>query len=485
MEAKQKIIRCVQLLFLSFFFFFLSCAVNPVTGKKELMLVSTDQELAIGKNTDQQVIKQYGIYPDEKLQAYLTKIGRKIAPYTHRPNLPYSFKVVDSDVINAFAVPGGYVYFTRGIFAYLNDEAELAGVLGHEMGHVNARHSAKQMSRAQLTQVGLGVGSILSETFRKYAGIANAGVQLMFLKFSRDDERQADELGVEYATKSGYDAKHMAEFFHTLDRMRPKDGSALPGWLSTHPDPKNRFTDVKKETETWQKKMPVKKFAINRNEYLRKIDGLVFGPDPRQGFVENQIFYHPTLKFQFPVPSNWLVNNLPAQVQMFPKSQEAAIIFSLTGQHNLNNAVSGFIQEAGANVIQKRNATVHRYPGRELETIIVSNQDTLHLLSYFIQKENRVYVFHGLTARDKFAGYRNLFKNTMTRFNNVTDRRILSRKPDRIKIFTAGKNGSVKTILLSAGVKSGDLEKTALLNGLELSDQVTKGTLLKMVIKGS
>ena len=301
MNGRKSVAVLFKWVFFSLFLVFLSCAINPVTGKKELMLVSTDQELAIGKETDQQVTNQYGIYPDKKLQAYLTSIGQKMAPYTHRPDLPYSFKVVDSDVINAFAVPGGYVYFTRGIFAYLNDEAELAGVLGHEMGHINARHSAKQMSRAQITQFGLGIGAILSETVRKYAGIADAGVQLMFLKFSRDNERQADDLGVEYSSKVGYDAGRMAEFFHTLDRMRPQDGTGLPGWLSTHPDPKNRFTDVKKDAETWQQKYPAKKFVVNRNIYLRKIDGLVFGPDPRQGFVENSIFYHPALKFQFPV----------------------------------------------------------------------------------------------------------------------------------------------------------------------------------------
>ncbi len=163
-------------------FMIISCAVNPVTGKREFMLVSTEREIAIGKETDLQVVEQYGIYPDQELQDYLTELGQKMVPYSHRPELAFSFKVVDSDVINAFAVPGGYVYFTRGILAYMYDEAELAGVLGHEIGHITARHSAKQMSQAQVFQIGFGVGGILSEKFRKYADFAGFGVQLMFLK---------------------------------------------------------------------------------------------------------------------------------------------------------------------------------------------------------------------------------------------------------------------------------------------------------------
>ena len=202
------------------------CAVNPVTGKSELMLVSREQEIAMGQESDASVVATYGVYDDPEIQTFIEEKGQAMARISHRPDLPYEFKVLDSPVINAFAVPGGYVYFTRGILAYLNNEAEFAGVLGHEIGHITARHSAKQVSRAQLAQLGLGIGSIISQDFAQYANIASAGLGLVFMKFGRDAERQSDDLGVEYSTDIGYNSYEMANFFRTLDRMSPDDGGA-------------------------------------------------------------------------------------------------------------------------------------------------------------------------------------------------------------------------------------------------------------------
>lgn len=152
----------------------LSCATNPVSGKQELMLLSETDEINLGRETDGQVVKQYGIYEDPKLTAYLNGICERLGKISHRPQLTYHFRIVDATVVNAFAVPGGYVYFTRGILASLNNEAELAGVMGQEIGHITARHSAQQYSRAQLAQIGLGVEAILVDS--TIAGLAQAGV---------------------------------------------------------------------------------------------------------------------------------------------------------------------------------------------------------------------------------------------------------------------------------------------------------------------
>ena len=184
--------------------FILSCAVNPVTGKREFMLLSEADEIKLGQQSDPSIVQMYGVYDDEKMQKYLDDLGSKMVAVSHRSNLKFDFKLMDSPVINAFAVPGGYVYITRGIMAYMNSEAELAGVVGHEIGHVTARHSAKQYSNAQVAQLGLGLGSVLAPEFAGYAGLAAQGIGLLFLRFSRDHERQSDDLGVEYATKVGY-----------------------------------------------------------------------------------------------------------------------------------------------------------------------------------------------------------------------------------------------------------------------------------------
>src|SRR5690606_18027849 len=179
------------------------CAKNPVTGKSELMLLSKDQEIAMGQQSDPEITAYFGVYEDARLQKFIEEKGKQMAAISHRPDLPYTFKIVDSPVVNAFAVPGGYIYFTRGIMAHFNNEAEFAGVLGHEIGHVTARHSAKQYSNAMLGQIGLVAGAILSPEFAQFADVASTGLQLLFLKFGRDAESQSDKLGVEYSTKIG------------------------------------------------------------------------------------------------------------------------------------------------------------------------------------------------------------------------------------------------------------------------------------------
>jgi len=184
------------------------------------------QEIALGAQSDPQIVAVYGLYNDTEIQTFIQQKGKAMAAISHRPDLNYEFKVLDSPVINAFAVPGGYVYFTRGILAHFNNEAEFAGVLGHEIGHITARHSAKQQSNAQLAQVLFIGGMIASESFRNFAQPINQGMGLLFLKFGRDDESQSDKLGAEYSTKIGYDAHQMANFFGTLKKMREQSGQS-------------------------------------------------------------------------------------------------------------------------------------------------------------------------------------------------------------------------------------------------------------------
>ena len=204
-----------------------SCAVNPVTGKKQVVLMSEAQEIQMGKEADPQIVAEYGLYENKELQDFINSKGKQMAAISHRPNLEYSFKIVDSEVVNAFAVPGGYVYFTRGIMANFNNEAEFAGVLGHEIGHITARHSVAQQTKSTLGQVGLLAGMVISPTLAKFGQQASQGLGLLFLKFGRDAERQSDELGVEYATKIKYDANEMANFFGTLERLSASNENQL------------------------------------------------------------------------------------------------------------------------------------------------------------------------------------------------------------------------------------------------------------------
>ena len=339
-----------------------SCAVNPVTGKKEFSLMSLQQEMALGQQYDPGIVSSFGMYEDEKMQAFIQEKGAAMAKVSHSPNMKFNFRVLDSPVVNAFAVPGGYVYFTRGIMAHFNNEAEFAGVLGHEIGHITARHSAKQYTNSVLAQVGLIAGVVLVEDFRPYAEMAGQGMQLMLLKFGRDHESQSDRLGVEYSTKIGYDSRHMANFFNTLARMSEGQGERLPTFLSTHPDPGDRFKKVGEYTQQWQAKTGATNLQVNRDSYLRMIDGIVYGDDPRQGYVENNYFYHPELKFQYQVPAGWKTVNSPEQVQMAPANGEALMMLTLGKGKTPKEAAEAFVSENKLQAVEAREVQVNGFP---------------------------------------------------------------------------------------------------------------------------
>ncbi|HEY1022993.1 MAG TPA: M48 family metalloprotease, partial [Flavisolibacter sp.] len=282
-----------------------NCSRNPVTGKRQIVTMSTEQELALGQEADPQIIAQFGLYPDSALQRYMRQEGQQMAALSHRNDIQYGFRVLNSNVINAFAIPG-YVYFTRGIMAHFNNEAQFQGVLGHELGHIAARHTVIQQRNQMLGQLGIIAGAIISPQFGQFAENAMQGLQLLLLKNSRDDEREADKLGVEYSTKAGFDATEMAEFFNTLKRQGEQSGGqALPNLLSTHPDPGERNQTVAQLATEWKQQVGLTNPKINRETYLRRIEGMVYGEDPREGFVEASVFYHPELRFQYPIPQGW------------------------------------------------------------------------------------------------------------------------------------------------------------------------------------
>lgn len=460
------------------------CATNPVTGKKDFMLLSKGQEVAMGREADPDITQFFGLYDDPQLQRFIDQKGEAMAKISHRNELNYEFKIVDSPVINAFAVPGGYVYFTRGIMAHFNNEAEFAGVLGHEIGHIAARHSAKQYSKAMAAQVGLAVGSIASETFREFAGIAQTGVGLLFLKFGRDAERESDKLGVEYSTKIGYDAHEMAGFFNTLQRKQEQSGqSAIPDFLSTHPHPQDRFTTVNKLATQWQNKLNLTNPQENRESYLRMIDGLVYGEDPRQGYVENNVFYHPVMKFQYPVPRGWTVQNTPQQVQMAPSNGEAMMMLTLSGEKSLDAAAQAVLKNYQLNLVESNRITVNGFSAIAMVADQQQQNQTIRTLTYVIQGDGRIYNFIGVTLQSKFSNYQSIFQGTMGDFSRLTDASKINVQPERIKIKTVSSAGTLESALRQNGVSNDKLQELAILNGMELNDRVSQGMLIKVIGK--
>lgn len=461
---------------------FQQCARNPVTGKRQVVTMSEEQELAMGREADPQIIAQYGLYPDSALQRYMRQKGHQLAALSHRPNIAYDFRVLNSDVVNAFAIPG-YVYFTRGILAYFNNEAQFEGVLGHELGHIAARHTVIQQRNQMLGQIGILAGAIFAPQFGQFADQAMQGLNLLLLKNSRDDEREADRLGVEYATKSGYDATQMADFFNTLKRQGEQSGAdALPNLLSTHPDPGERYQTVSQLAAEWKQKTALTDPKVNRNSYLRLIEGIIYGEDPREGYVEASVFYHPELRFQFPIPAGWQYQNTPQAVQMAPKDGKALMMLTLAPGKTLQEAATAALQQYQLQVVGSRETTING-----LSALLVEAQQqqqtggVLRTLSAFIQYNGNIYHLLGVTAAADYGTYSRVFLNTAQAFRQLTDAAKLNKKPERVRIKTLASATTLEQALRSFGTPAARLNELAILNGMNLTDRLEKGTLIKVV----
>ena len=338
-----------------------SCARNPVTGKSELSLVSESQEIQMGQQAAQDVAQSIGLYNDSKVQSYVANLGKRMAAQSERPNLPWEFHVVDDASVNAFALPGGFIYVTRGLMASINDEAELATVLGHEIGHVTYRHSVQQISKAQLAQLGLGIGSILSSDIARFGQLASAGLSILFLKYGRDAENQADQAGFRYALKQNYDVREMTDVFQTLNRISEASGGGkLPEWLSTHPNPENRIEHIEKILDTLQ--VDPSKGIVNRDQYLQYVQGMPYGEDPRQGYFEGTHFYHPQMRFQLTYPEGWQVQNTAQAVAGISPNQDAIIQLALAGQASPQQAAQQFLSQQGVQAGQSSTSSINGLP---------------------------------------------------------------------------------------------------------------------------
>ncbi len=313
------------------------CAQNPVSGKQDFVMMTEAQEISMGRSADADVRRQYRVYDNPALQRYVNEVGQKIAKRSHRPNLVYHFTVLDTPEINAFALPGGYVYITRGIMAYLNSEAELAAVLGHEIGHVTARHGVRQQSAAQAANIGLSVASIFVPELNTQIGhdLSNLFGGALLSGYGRDHELEADRLGAEYLARSDYDPQAMIRVIGVLKNQELFDAEVAKqegreprhyhGTFATHPDNDTRLQQVVGEA----KNLTVAHPAEHRSEFLRETSGLVFNDSAEEGVVRDNEFMHRDLGIALTFPPAWSVKNLPAQLIALSPQNDASIELKL------------------------------------------------------------------------------------------------------------------------------------------------------------
>jgi predicted Zn-dependent protease len=456
-----------------------ACARNPVTGKRQLSLVSKDQEIALGKQASAEVQQSIGTYPDPRLQAYVESIGKKMAAASERPDLPWTFTVLDDPSVNAFALPGGPVFVTRGILSHMTSEAELASVLGHEIGHITARHSVEQLSKAQLAQLGLGVGMIFSEDLRQYGQLAGVGLQLAFLKFGRDAERQSDELGFKYMVAQGYDPREMAGVFRTLDRAGAKEGGGrLPEWLSTHPNPGGRAETAAKRAE---KVKGLEARRVEREQYLAHLSGMTFGENPRQGFFQGNAFLHPDLGFRVDLPEGWQKANTAAAVIGVSPQKDAAVQLTVAGKLSPEEARAKFFAQQGVKPLALAGGASGAALGAfEAQT----EQGALRGIVSFVSHRGATYQLVGFTPAQKIEGYAPTFQRSFATFGPLTDPAALAVQPARIELVKLPRDMTVAEFAAEFP-STAPPDVLALVNGVADGEKLKGGQLAKRIVGGT
>ena len=319
---------------------------NPVTGENERSVMSESAEIEEGKRGHEQVLAEYGALKNPALQAYVNDVGQRLAKQSHRASLKWTFTVLDSPEINAFALPGGYIYITRGIMAYLYSEADMAGVIGHEIGHVTARHGAQRATRQQKAGLGVLAASVLGAVLEA-KGVSGAGQMASqasqtaaagyVARYGREQELQADGLGAQYLARSNFDPRNMVDVVNVLKNqerfaadLAKTQGRAVPQqnpWLASHPSNDERLAEIKQLAA--QYKDSGKYADEGRARFQQAMQGVAFGESAEQGLTRGRNFYHEGLGFAVTAPVGWHIQNEQDQLAVVNATGDTALVLTL------------------------------------------------------------------------------------------------------------------------------------------------------------
>ncbi len=458
-----------------------------------MTLLSEAEEQAIGQQQDAEIRREMGVYDDTGLQQYVGDIGQSLARNSHRPNLPWSFSIVDSPAINAFALPGGYIYLTRGLMAYLDDESELAGVLGHEIGHVTARHAAQAYTRQTQAGIGLAILGILVPSTQPFQDLGAAGLSVLFLRHGREQELEADRLGVEYGSGAGFDPSGVPRFLATLARVDAMDERGVPNWLSTHPDPGSRVTRAEPVAGRF---VSADARRVNRDQYLERINGLVFGDNPKDGIVRGSEFLHPLLRIGVKFPDGWELTNSDQAVMaqepgtrhfMLLQEVEPASALRATARQagSIADAAIAAMRQAGYTAVdgsQQRingnDAYVGLYRG-EAEGIGRVMMSAAH-----IAIGRQIYAVAGFAPEKEFDLVDRDIAPSLQTFRQLTMQEASAIRPNRIAFYVVRQGDSWQSIAARQSKNYVNAATLAIMNDREVSVQPQPGDRVKIVVEG-
>jgi predicted Zn-dependent protease len=467
-----------------------TCATNPATGRRQLMLMTEAEEIQLGRTSDKEVRDQMGVYADAELQRYVDAIGQRLARASHRPALPWTFTVVDASAVNAFALPGGFIYVTRGILPFMRDEAELAAVIGHEVGHVDARHSAAAYSRQTLIGGGLAIGSVLSPKIGAVQGAAELAAGLMFLKHGRDAELESDRLGVGYAAATGWAPGAMIGLLGTLGRLDEAGGSSrgVPNWLLTHPPAADRVAKVQEAVAAASG--AASGAATNRPAFERRLDGLVFGDSREQGMVRGSDFVHPILRLAMRFPSGWTIANGADAVRSQPPDESAALLLQLVDGAGTSAADAartvtsraGFTEISGGTAqVNGLTPFVGTYQGQ-------MNNQAVRLRAAFFHlppaRADQFVMIAGIAPTAGFAAATNDFDAAIRSMRALSQAEADRIQPNRVDFYVVRPGDTWDKI--ARGPSGGVLKAAslAIMNGSDPGAQPRAGDRIRIVVGG-
>jgi predicted Zn-dependent protease len=463
-----------------------ACATNPVTGRRELSFMSEAQEISIANESDPQIKAEMGVYNDPQLQQYVSEIGWRMAKISERAHLPWRFTVVDVPVVNAFAVPGGGIYVTRGIMPFLDNEAELAGVLGHEIGHVTARHSAQQYTRQISGVVGLTALSIFVPAARPFGDLSAQALGVLFLRYGRDDELQSDELGARYSARLGWDPAGVPAFLSTLGRLDEAAGDrrGIPGWLSTHPEPLSRVGEIQPIV---QQLKASGQFSTNRDDFLARIDGIVYGDNPEQGIARGSAFLHPVLRFRIDFPNGWEIQNSPQQVVAKAPGADVFMLLQLVQQprgRDIEEIAMNAMGQAGFRPVQGGRTTINGldafvgvYQG-QIEGLGPAATRAAH-----IAHNKNIYVVAGLVSQRVFEQADGAFSTAIRSFRPLSAAEAEEIRPNRLDFYVV-RAGDTWASIAERGGGAIKPETLAVMNGATPASAPQVGSRIKIVVGG-
>ena len=463
------------------------CVQNKATGDRQLVILSQDEENNIGAREHPKIIKAFGgIYEDKNLQEYINNIGNRLAANSELPDIRWTFTILDSPVVNAFALPGGYIYVTRGLISLANDESEIASVIGHEIAHVTARHTAERHAKATISGLGLEILDIVIGR-PIVSNLANIGMQGILSSFSRSQELEADKLGIRYIKKSNYDTEGSTRFLSRLDVLtkisNEKNSNLINSIFATHPKTLDRVQYSKTLATNLSSDV-----MRNKAKFLFAIDNMVYGDSSKHGVIRDNLFLHLDLNFKFEVPKDYKIDNQENAVISNNKDNTVVIIFD------------GLINQESISLIEIVEANIGRSRLYNYDEFLINNRVAISvedksLVNYNGAKYNRkVYLIawnNKRVWRFTVLSAPNLLDNSILEAENIVmsfdslsnyDRKIA--QPSRIKIIKVLEGDTINSLSQNMAVSKNKKELFCVLNGIDCSSEnasLSIGEPIKMI----